>query len=94
MSLQVLQTKWKAILPMNRVLRLSKTIEGIFFIFLEYQDEHDILKRRQMLWNSDGKWILKFAIDMEGKEIPVWEPDLTDQEAIADEKFENFKTHL
>lgn len=87
MSLNVIQTKWKAILPMNRVLRLSKTVEDIFFIFLEYQDEHDMLKRKQMLWNNEGQWLM----NDKGEFV---ETDSEDQENIAKEKFENFKTHL
>ncbi len=52
MSLEVLRTKWKCILKGNRVLRLSLSVENIYFIFLEYMDEKDMLQRKKMIWNG------------------------------------------
>ena len=88
MSLDVLRTKWKATLDRtgNRVLRLSVSSEGIFFIFLEYMDENDMIKKKAMLWNSEGQW------EWDGKD--TWNQFNIPQEDVAKAKFENFKENL
>ena len=97
MSLEVLRTKWKATLDRtgNRVLRLSVSNEGIFYIFLEYMDENDMVHKKSMLWNSEGEWELNFGTTL-GQEnsFAVWNQCLVPQEDIAKAKFENFKDHL
>ena len=51
MSLEVSRTVKKCMLPDGRALRLSKTVEDVYFIFLEpdYGRSHD---KRKMLWNG------------------------------------------
>jgi hypothetical protein len=52
MSLDIIRTIKKCMLKGNKVLRMSITVEGVFFIFLEHYTEQDSLKRKRMLWNG------------------------------------------
>lgn len=52
MSLDVIRTIKKCMLSNNRVIRLSLNVENVYFIYLEYNDEQDILERRKLLWNG------------------------------------------
>ena len=50
--MDTIRTVKKCILKGDKVLRMSLSIEGVWFIFLEYQNEQDMLERRKMLWNG------------------------------------------
>lgn len=56
--MNIISTVKKSILPNGSVLRMSFTIEGIYFIFLETNRASDleyIIPRvdKEMLWNGD-----------------------------------------
>lgn len=53
MSLEIIRTLKKCILPNYHNLRLSRSIEGIYYIFLEEYNQQDLLKRKKLLWNGE-----------------------------------------
>jgi hypothetical protein len=86
MSLDVLHTKWKCLLKGNRVLRLSISVENIFYIFLEQMNEQDLLKRRTLMWTSEGEW------EFDG--VNAWNQCIVAQDDFAKKRFDELKESL